>query len=40
VRRVQGASTRPPEPAPEEPVAAAAASRQDAGTESAREERE
>ena len=41
VRRVQGASTRPPEPAPEEPVAAAAAARQDARTESsAREERE
>ena len=40
VRRVQGASTRPPEPAPEEPVAAAAVSRQDAGTESAGEERE
>jgi small subunit ribosomal protein S6 len=41
VRRVQGASTRPPEPAPEEPVAAAAPARQDAGTESsAREERE
>jgi len=40
-RRVQGASTRPPEPAPEEPVAAAAAARQDARTESsAREERE
>ena len=41
VRRVQGASTRPPEPAPEEPVAAATAARQDAGTESsAGEERE
>ena len=41
VRRVQGASTRPPEPAPEEPVAAAAAARQDGETESsAREERE
>lgn len=41
VRRVQGASTRPPEPAPEEPVAAAAAARQDARTESsAGEERE
>ena len=41
VRRVKGASTRPPEPAPEEPVAAAATARQDAGTESsAREERE
>ena len=41
VRRVQGGSTRPPEPAPEEPVAAAAAARQDGGTESsAREERE
>ncbi len=36
VRRVQGASTRPPEsaPAPEEPVAAAAAARQDGETES------
>jgi len=41
VRRVQGASTRPPEPAPEEPVAAASGGRQDARTESsAREERE
>ncbi len=41
VRRVQGASTRPPEPAPEERVAVAAAARQDAETESsAREERE
>ncbi|MFL5920306.1 MAG: 30S ribosomal protein S6 [Gaiellaceae bacterium] len=41
VRRVQGASTRPPEPAPGEPVAAAAAARQDGETESsAREERE
>ncbi len=40
VRRVQGASTRPPEPAPEVPVATAAASRQDAGTESAGEETE
>jgi small subunit ribosomal protein S6 len=41
VRRVQGGSTRPPEPAPEEPVAAAAAARQDGETESsAREERE
>jgi small subunit ribosomal protein S6 len=41
VRRVLGASTRPPEPAPEEPVAAAAAARQDGETESsAREERE
>jgi small subunit ribosomal protein S6 len=29
VRRVQGASTRPPEPAPEEPVATPAAARQD-----------
>jgi small subunit ribosomal protein S6 len=29
VRRVQGASTRPPEPVPEEPVATAAATRQD-----------
>jgi small subunit ribosomal protein S6 len=34
VRRVQGASTRPPEPVPEEPVAAAAAARQDSETES------
>ena len=41
VRRVLGASTRPPEPAPEEPVAAAAAARQDGETvSSAREERE
>jgi small subunit ribosomal protein S6 len=41
VRRVQGGSTRPPEPAPEEPVATAAAARQDGSTEpSAREERE
>jgi small subunit ribosomal protein S6 len=32
VRRVQGASTRPPEPAPEEPVATAAAARQDSET--------
>jgi small subunit ribosomal protein S6 len=41
VRRVQGASTRPPEPAPEEPVAAGVAARQDGETESsAREERE
>jgi small subunit ribosomal protein S6 len=41
VRRVQGASTRPPEAAPEEPVATAAAGRQDGETESsAREERE
>jgi len=30
VRRVQGASTRPPEPVPEEPVAAAAPAGQDA----------
>jgi small subunit ribosomal protein S6 len=30
VRRVQGASTRPPEPVPEEPVAAATRARQDA----------
>jgi len=29
VRRVQGGSTRPPEPAPEEPVAATAAARHD-----------
>ena len=34
VRRVQGASTRPPESAPEEPVAAATGARQDAETES------
>jgi small subunit ribosomal protein S6 len=34
VRRVQGASTRPPEPVPEEPVAAAAGARQDSETES------
>ena len=34
VRRVQGASTRPTEPAPEEPVAATAAARQDSETES------
>ncbi len=34
VRRVQGASTRPPEPAPEEPVATAAATRQDSENES------
>lgn len=34
VRRVQGASTRPPEPAPEEPVAAAAPARQDSETDS------
>jgi small subunit ribosomal protein S6 len=41
VRRVQGGSTRPPEPGPEEPVAAAAPARQDSGeTESAREESE
>lgn len=41
VRRVQGASTRPPEPAPEAPVAAAAVARQDGETESsAGEERE
>jgi small subunit ribosomal protein S6 len=41
VRRVQGGSTRPPEPVPEEPVAAAAPARQDSGeTESAREESE
>ena len=41
VRRVQGGATRPPEPAPEEPVAAAAPGRQDGETESsAREERE
>ncbi|HSC48858.1 MAG TPA: 30S ribosomal protein S6 [Gaiellaceae bacterium] len=41
VRRVQGGSTRPPEPITEEPVAAAAGARQDSGeTESAREESE
>jgi small subunit ribosomal protein S6 len=34
VRRVQGASTRPPEPVPEEPVAARAGARQDSETES------
>jgi small subunit ribosomal protein S6 len=34
VRRVQGGTTRPPEPVPEEPVAVAAATRQDAETES------
>jgi small subunit ribosomal protein S6 len=34
VRRVQGASTRPPEPVPEEPVAAAASRRQDSETDS------
>jgi small subunit ribosomal protein S6 len=34
VRRVQGASTRPPEPVPEEPVAAAASRRQDSETNS------
>jgi small subunit ribosomal protein S6 len=34
VRRVQGASTRPPEPVPEEPVAATAGARQDSETES------
>ena len=33
VRRVVGASTRPPEPSPEPPVAAAAAARQDSETE-------
>ena len=39
VRRVQGGTTRPPEPITEEPVAAAASTRQDSGeTESAREE--
>jgi small subunit ribosomal protein S6 len=41
VRRVQGGSTRPPEPITEEPVAATASTRQDSGeTESAREESE
>jgi small subunit ribosomal protein S6 len=34
VRRVQGGTTRPPEPVPEEPVAVAAATRQDAENES------
>jgi small subunit ribosomal protein S6 len=34
VRRVQGASTRPPEPVPEEPVAARASARQDSKTDS------
>ena len=34
VRRVQGGTTRPPEPMPEEPVAVAAATRQDEETES------
>jgi small subunit ribosomal protein S6 len=33
VRRVEGASTRPPEPAPEEPVAVAAVASQDSETE-------
>ena len=33
VRRVKGASTRPPEPAPEEPVAAAAPASQDSEPE-------
>jgi small subunit ribosomal protein S6 len=41
VRRVQGGTTRPPEPITEEPVAATASARQDSGeTESAREESE
>ena len=41
VRRVQGGSTRPPEPITEERVAAAASARQDSReTESAREESE
>lgn len=41
VRRVQGGSTRPPEPITEEPVAATAGARQDSGqTETAREESE
>ena len=34
VRRVQGGTTRPPEPMPEEPVAVAAVERQDGDTES------
>jgi small subunit ribosomal protein S6 len=33
VRRVKGASTRPPQPSPEEPVAAAAAKGQDSESE-------
>ena len=33
VRRVEGTSTRPPQPAPEEPVAAAAGASQDSETE-------
>ena len=33
VRRVKGASTRPPQPSPEEPVAAAAATSQDSEPE-------
>jgi small subunit ribosomal protein S6 len=33
VRRVEGASTRPPQPAPEEPVAAAARASQDSETQ-------
>jgi small subunit ribosomal protein S6 len=33
VRRVVGAPTRPPEPSPEQPVAAATATRQDSETE-------
>lgn len=41
VRRVQGGSTRPPEPITEEPVAATAGARQDSGqTKTAREESE
>ena len=41
VRRVVGSTARPPEPTPEEPVAAAASARQDSReTESAREESE
>jgi small subunit ribosomal protein S6 len=35
VRRVKGASTRPPQPGPEEPVAATAATSQDSEPESA-----
>jgi small subunit ribosomal protein S6 len=34
VRRVQGASTRPPEPVPEEPVAVTTSARQDSETDS------
>ena len=37
VRRVQGGTTRPPEPMPEEPVAVAAATRQDEAPEAPEE---